>query len=1261
MEGFRRPALVIAACCLVSPGWAVEHVEVVPGVVMSRWEPEDGIPSGTLYTLAEDELGRLVLGTSDGVGFYDGVRFTIERQGDPIAPPDDRVLWVGTAPHDGSLWLVTQRLQAQRRLRGDIQDFGVLGTTMGGQGLRRTADGLFVHGSAGLLQLRDWPTLIDDVPPAAVALRDLPDGRLVLLADGRVMRRVGGESTFQEVEGDERLLGMEPGFAAPWALTPEGITHRGRLVLSRHSAQAFVSALEGEPWVAFPTEGLVRLHETAARGVATPDLQDTWTSRVVWDPATHKTWAAFPRSSGWWDADDPLRTVRHRRFHAAMVADELVRELTRETENLVLLGVGERRWWAAAGRLWPELSAEGEDTVLGPPTTPRCASTLFVPVTPDLSGRAWLAWGAVIEHEVWRPLPGFCGEDFFDVRGLAATPHGMLFAGTRNLVLVPYDAPEDPMRRTRTPLPEAVGVRHLHVEDGVIWLSTEQQGLCVLRLDALGAEVPPWRCAGRAQGLDTQVHAAIADGLGRAWLSTNHGLVATLVDDLRRLAHGEQVQLPIVRLGKADGLASEELNGYAGMSVVREPSGVLWFPGREGVTRLDPAAFSPPARVEVGVATVRVGGVIQPPGVLARLPAQHEAVVLELAVRPLTWAAKAAIRYRTVDGPWVDGGPTLTLGALPAGATTIEVQSRVLGPWETVLRVPVVRQPRLTEQWFFPVGTFGLSALVGMGVLVLRNRALTRRREELQGEVNRQTDALRQRASDLEANQTELVARSRIIEDQAERLRELDRLKSEFIADIAHELRTPLTLLLGSLEHGEPADVAVARRNAESLHMLVEQLFQLRDMDKGRLPMRARRVDLVRTLQDSVAQFTDAFAGRELVGPPSAPWVEVWANASAVRRVVANLLQNALRYGQGRTEVRLAEEGAWVRVEVLDQGPGVPPSERDRVFERFVQLSTGDTRVAEGMGIGLAMVKELVELHGGEVGVGEAPGGGACFWFTLPLGSDHLTVDDIENEVTPHHVTVPPPPREPPAPSTDGPVVLVVEDNEELRSWLVQRLAPRYRVIEARDGEEGLEAARQHRPAAIVSDVRMPRKDGLQMVRELRAHPALGKTPVMFLSAKAMVEDRVEGLQIADDYLCKPFGTQELLLRLARLIGEVVVEAPTPDLPLHVQEFLDRLAATADRRLVEESFGVNELAKAMAMSARTLQERMKALSLPPPGPWLLERRLARAQELLREGRFETVGEVAVAVGLSRAYLSRTYRAWSGVAPSDELKRTAPAG
>ena len=372
-------------------------------------------------------------------------------------------------------------------------------------------------------------------------------------------------------------------------------------------------------------------------------------------------------------------------------------------------------------------------------------------------------------------------------------------------------------------------------------------------------------------------------------------------------------------------------------------------------------------------------------------------------------------------------------------------------------------------------------------------------------------------------------------------------------------------------------------------------------------------------------------------------------------RALTNLLQNALRHGRGDVEVTLQATEPWARVSVRDHGPGVPPEDRARVFSRFVQLSTGDAKAAEGMGIGLALVKEIAEQHGGDVGVDVAPGGGALFWLTLPTGSDHLAIEDVAiDDVSPASPQRRAPPARPPEAPTGGPKLLLVEDNDELRGYLVSRLSSRYDVIEATNGDEGLAAARARRPDVILSDVRMPGKDGLQMVRELRADPALARVPVMFLSAKTQEEDRVAGLQLADDYLTKPFGTQELLARLARLTPGAAPVTPPPV----ESAFVERLTATADRSLGDADFHVAELAKAMAMSVRALQVRMKSIGLSSPAEWLLERRLSRARELMRSGAHETVGEVADAVGLSRTYLARAYRAWAGKTPREELRAGA---
>ena len=235
--------------------------------------------------------------------------------------------------------------------------------------------------------------------------------------------------------------------------------------------------------------------------------------------------------------------------------------------------------------------------------------------------------------------------------------------------------------------------------------------------------------------------------------------------------------------------------------------------------------------------------------------------------------------------------------------------------------------------------------------------------------------------------------------------------------------------------------------------------------------------------------------------------------------------------------------------------------------------------------------------------------------------------------------------------------ILLVEDNDELRGFMAGLFAERWTVSQARDGREGLELVRRLRPGLVVSDVRMPRLDGLRMARAMRSDPSVASIPILFVSAKTQEEDRVAGLELGDDYLCKPFGSAELLARAERLLRAGSSEPVRPDRPAHEAAFLDALAKAVATGLADPEFSVAGLARKLAMSERSLQGRMKELDLPPPRTYLLEARLSEAKSMLRAGKFRTVSEVATAVGLSRAYFTRAYAAWAGQPPSRDEVRT----
>ncbi|MGX6608211.1 SpoIIE family protein phosphatase [Micromonosporaceae bacterium Da 78-11] len=406
-------------------------------------------------------------------------------------------------------------------------------------------------------------------------------------------------------------------------------------------------------------------------------------------------------------------------------------------------------------------------------------------------------------------------------------------------------------------------------------------------------------------------------------------------------------------------------------------------------------------------------------------------------------------------------------------------------------------------------------------------------------------------------------------QQRAEELAELDRAKTAFFSNISHEFRTPLTLILGPLEdlgnrltgadEQTREELQVIRRNGLRLGKLVNTLLDFSRIEAGRMQARYEPVDLAATTAGLASVFRSAVerAGLTLeVDCPALP-EPVYLDREMWEKVVLNLLSNALKFTfAGAVRVRLRADGAHAVVTVADTGIGVPASEMPRLFERFHRIENARSRSNEGSGIGLALVQELVGLQGGTIAATSVVDEGTTFTIRLPFGVAHLPADALAPAEVGGTAPVTADPfvqealrwlpatdsdeRAPAlgaaSPSFTGAAarVLVADDNADMRDYLTRLLrSAGHRVTAVSDGQFALQAARAGVPDLIVSDVMMPRMDGLQLVAALRADPRTAGTPVLLLSARAGQEASIEGLEAgADDYLFKPFSSAELLARV---------------------------------------------------------------------------------------------------------------------------------
>lgn len=858
------------------------------------------------------------------------------------------------------------------------------------------------------------------------------------------------------------------------------------------------------------------------------------------------------------------------------------------------------------------------------------------------------------------------------VRAFHRNAAGLWVAGSRGILLL------DPLTgaclravTTQEGLPYA-DLNHLHEDKaGNFWLATRGGGLIYWDLQA-----HTFQRFTRENGLSNDnLYAVYQDDHGTLWLPSDYGLMAfDIASSNVRTYH------------LADGIANEEFNTY---SHYKAADGTLYLGGLGGVTRFHPNEVRAEAYVAeptLQLSRVRVLRAGEETGEDFNLTAKSareiilapgdQMMELDFSYLDFDHVSSNRIAYRLLGyrDQWVYPDElSIHLLHLPYGSYTLQVRAYgASGRWTTkFLEIPIeVQAPFYRQTWFVLLMVLVLGIVILLGGR-LRIRVLQRDRMRLEVEVQKRTET---------------------IAKQAEALQALDQAKSRFFANITHEIRTPLTLVIGPLEQIMQSDappplrerLGGVLRNARSLLGLINQLLDISKLENSQMQVELSHGSIVgftRELLDAFAPLAEPHGIRLHFHSQASEW-EVAFDADKWIKIVSNLVSNAIKFTEpgGEVEVVLSKESDGKATQavlaVRDTGIGIPEAEIDNIFDRFFQVDGSSTRLQAGTGIGLALVKELVELQGGTIRVESAVGVGTSFWVRIPVKSDveaaqrNLpTLDPIENWTAALGTTY-----AAPLPCTGQLELLLVEDNAEMRQYIRSCIdASKYKVTEAANGEEGLRIALERVPDLIISDVMMPIKDGFELTRDIRAHVATSHIPLILLTAKTSLESKLTGLRRgADAYLTKPFSPAELctqidqLIELRKLLQTRYRMADRPEqvgaralvaTPEFQQEdqFMAHLRRYLDDNLDDPDLNVAKIAAHFQMSRTQLYRKLASLTETGVTDLIRSARCERALELIRRQELN-LSEIAYEVGYSSpSHFSRSFKQQFGLAPSDVLR------
>jgi signal transduction histidine kinase/DNA-binding response OmpR family regulator/ligand-binding sensor domain-containing protein len=822
----------------------------------------------------------------------------------------------------------------------------------------------------------------------------------------------------------------------------------------------------------------------------------------------------------------------------------------------------------------------------------------------------------------------------------------------------------------------------LPLTDEEIWIGSEDAGLIVLS-GAIDSAVPSADITviGTADGLpDNSVHAMVQDGNGNVWINSNSGIYRLDPDNISSYIEGRDGGIRLSLIDDNNGMRNREGNGGMQSAGYRDAQGRIRFPTQSGVAIIDPSLVELPSPRRVTVLSIAANGErLDPKSSTIRLSPEQTSVDIRFSSPHFSSSEPVTYRYRIANQgrDWLDldTEPHVVINSLPPGENDLELQAGFAGRWSNeTTTLSLTRQHSFTESIWFVVLLLALG--LGSGVLLVAGRfyVVRRHNERLEAQVKERTAT---------------------IEQQAQRLAELDELKSHFFANISHELRTPLTLIKGPISdllnrtsNAAPMELTrqldVVDRNVDRLSSLVNDILDLTALEAGTFELDVQFDDLDAFIQRVAALFTSAAQNKGItltVDTPGHPLLWTY-DGDRLEHVMVNLIGNALKFtstgGRVRIQLRLLNESEVV-ISVVDNGRGIPAADLPNIFDRYYK---GDNQLGvKGSGIGLSLCKDLVDRHGGTIQAESEEGVETTFTIRLPLTDSDAPAESAQPVeklgTAPGSAAIRlSPDLEDEEPSEDRQTILVAEDNPDLLEFVAGSLLRRFNVLTASDGNEAWDLCGETIPDLVITDVMMPGMTGTDFCARLKDELPTSHIPVVMLTAKGDIDSRMHGLsQGADVYLTKPFETRELHAYIDSLLanrkrlqtalqdvqssqqlgmeatGTINSTAPDSRLSAMDREFLSLTRTAVEAGLADPGLTVEDLASGLHLSPRQFHRKLEAITGIPPGEMVRTMRLKSAAELIEQGAM-SLKEIGYSVGFrSESGFRKAFKDQYGVPPS----------